>query len=164
MDGLQWRRWKASSSSVYTSLSICNGTPTETVWWRRRNSTSSTSGGRINLAWSLRPSQTFTDVQLRASCQAVSLPGMATALPATTGLSRWWCGLPNTSLGAHCLPYRPPTAPDVTWRPKRSSRTSTIRATTCSPRYHPDGKVSTGASKLGPREWKTASISRTSDC
>ena len=36
-------------------------------------------------------------------------------------------------------------------RPKRSSRTSTTRATSCSPCYHPEGEVSTGASKLGPR-------------
>jgi hypothetical protein len=34
---------------------------------------------------------------------------------------------------------------------KRSSRTSTTRATACSHRYHPKGEVSTGASKLGPR-------------
>ena len=51
------------------------------------------------------------------------------------------------------LPSRTPTAPDVKWRPKRS-RTTTARATACSPRYHPEGEVSTGASKLGLRVWK----------
>ena len=55
-------------------------------------------------------------------------------------------------LGANYLPSRTPTAPDVTGRPKRSSRTTTTRATACSPRYHPEGEVSTGASKLGPRD------------
>ena len=47
--------------------------------------------------------------------------------------------------GGNYLPSRTPTAPDVTGRPKRSSRTSTTRATACSPRYHPEGEVSTGA-------------------
>jgi hypothetical protein len=28
----QWRRWKASSLSVYTSLMFWNGPPTQTVW------------------------------------------------------------------------------------------------------------------------------------
>uniref|UniRef100_A0A4W5NM05 Reverse transcriptase domain-containing protein n=1 Tax=Hucho hucho TaxID=62062 RepID=A0A4W5NM05_9TELE len=54
--------------------------------------------------------------------------------------------------GANYLPSRTPTPPDVTGRPKRSSRTTTTRATACSPRYHPEDKVSTGASKLGPRD------------
>ena len=61
-------------------------------------------------------------------------------------------------------PSRTPTPPDVTGRQKISSRTITSRATTCSPRFHPEGEVSTGASKLGQRDWKTASISRPSDC
>ena len=63
-----------------------------------------------------KPSQTFTDAQLRASCRAVSPPGMATSQPATAGLSRGWCGLPNAS--PNYLPSRTPTAPDVTGRPK----------------------------------------------
>jgi hypothetical protein len=67
-------------------------------------------------------------------------------------------------LPANYLPSRTPTAPNVTGRPKISSRTTTTRATACSPRYHPECEVSTGASKLGPRGWKTASISRPSDC
>ena len=46
----------------------------QTVWWRRHNSASSTSGGWRNWPWHLKPSQTFTDTQLR-----VSLPGTATA-------------------------------------------------------------------------------------
>jgi hypothetical protein len=50
---------------------------------------------------------------------------------------------------------RTPTEPDVTGRPKRSSRTKTIQATACSPRYHPEGEVSTGATKLRPRDWTT---------
>ena len=31
-------------------------------------------------------------------------------------------------------------------------------------RYQPEGEVSTSASKLGPRDWKTASILKPSDC
>ena len=61
-------------------------------------------------------------------------------------------GSPEASPGAHCLLSRTPTAHDVTGRPKRSSRTSTTQAMACSPRYHPEGEVSTGASKLGPRD------------
>ena len=80
------------------------------------------------------------------------------------GLYRGWCCLSNASPGAPCLPSRTPTVPDVTGRPKRSSRTSTTRATACSPHYHPEGEVSTGAPSLGPRERKTASISKPSDC
>jgi uncharacterized protein with PQ loop repeat len=34
---------------------------------------SSTSGGWRNLAWPLKPSQTFTNAQLRAFCRAVSV-------------------------------------------------------------------------------------------
>ena len=116
---------------------------------KRRNSASSTSGDWRNLAWPLKPSQTFTDAQLRASFRVVSPPGTATAPPATAGLSRGWCGLLNASPGANYLASRTPTAPDVTGSPKRSSRTSTTRATACSPHYHPIGEVSTGASKLG---------------
>uniref|UniRef100_A0A8C8K827 Exosome RNA helicase MTR4 n=1 Tax=Oncorhynchus tshawytscha TaxID=74940 RepID=A0A8C8K827_ONCTS len=51
------------------------------------------------------------DAQLRASCRAISPPGTVTGPPAT-GLFRGWCGLPNASLGSHCLPSRTPTAPD----------------------------------------------------
>jgi hypothetical protein len=61
INGPQWRRWKASSSSAYLSLSIWNGPPTQTMWWRRRNRASSTSGGWRNVIWPLRHSQTFTD-------------------------------------------------------------------------------------------------------
>ncbi|XP_052367344.1 uncharacterized protein LOC118374024 isoform X2 [Oncorhynchus keta] len=81
----------------------------------------------------------FTDAQLRASCWAVSPPGTATALTATTGLFRGWCGLPNASPGSICLASTTPTAPDVTGRPKRS-RTSTTQARACSPLYHPEGE------------------------
>jgi hypothetical protein len=116
------------------------------------------------LACHLKPSQTSTDAQLRASCRAVSSPGMATAPPTTTGLSRGWCSLPNASPGANYLPSKTPTAPNVTGRSKRSSRTSTTRATACSLRYQPEGEVSAGATKLGPRDWKIVSISWPSDC
>jgi hypothetical protein len=34
------------------------------------------------------------------------------------GLSRRWCGLPNSSAGSHSLPSLTLTAPDVTGRPK----------------------------------------------
>jgi hypothetical protein len=89
---------------VYTSLTNWNGPPTQTVWWRRCNSASSTSGGWGNVSWHLKPSQTFTDAQLRASCQAVSPP-------ATTGLSRVWSGLPLASPVANYLPSRTPKEP-----------------------------------------------------
>jgi hypothetical protein len=62
---------------------------------------------------------TGAPVQLRASFRAVSPSGTATAPSATAGLSRGWCGQPNASPGAHCLPSRTPTAPNVTGRPKR---------------------------------------------
>jgi hypothetical protein len=83
--------------------------------------------------------QSFTDAPLRASCLAVSPPGTATAPSAIAGLSRGWCGQPNASPGAHCLPSRTPTE-----RPRRSSRASATRAMFCSPRYHPEGEGSTG--------------------
>ena len=57
-----------------------------------------------DLTCHLTPSQTFIDAQLRASCRAVTLPGMATALPTTTRLSRGWCGLHNASLGQTTCP------------------------------------------------------------
>ena len=47
---------------------------------------------------------------------------------------------------------RAPTAPNVTGRQKRSSRTSTTQVTAYSPRFHSKGEVSTGASTLGPRD------------
>ena len=155
--GQQWSRWKVLSSLAYTSLTNFNGSLTQTVWWRRGNSASSTSGSWRNLAYHLKPSKTFTDTQSRASCHSVSLLAKATVPPlakatvppATAGLSWLWCGLPNASPGAHYLPSRTPIAPDVT---------------AFSPRYHPEVEVSTGASKLGLRGWKTASISRPSDC
>ena len=125
------------------------------MWWRRCNGA---SGGWRNVACHLKPSQTFKDAQLRVSCRAASPTGSATAPPTTAWLFRGWCGLHNALPGANYLPSRTPTAPDVTGRPKRFSRTTTTRATACSRRYHPEGEVSTGASKLRPRDWKTASI------
>jgi hypothetical protein len=80
---------------------------------------------KCGLSCHLKPSQTFTDAQLRASYQAVSPPCMATAPPTTARLSRRWCGLHNSSPGANYLPSRTPAAPDVTGRPKGSSRTTT---------------------------------------
>jgi hypothetical protein len=62
------------------------------------------------LAWHLKPSQTFTDAQLGASCLDVTSPGMATAPPANVELSRGWCGLLNASLVAYYLPSRTTTA------------------------------------------------------
>jgi hypothetical protein len=67
-----------------------------------------------------KPSQTFTDAQLRASCRAVSPPGTANAPPTTARLSRGWFGLHNASPGENYLPSRTLTAPDVTGKPKRS--------------------------------------------
>ena len=98
-----------------------------------------------------KPVETFTDAELRASCRAVSPPSMATAPAKTTGFSKGWCGLHNASPRANYLPSRTPTTPDVTGRPKRSSRTTTTRATACLPNFHPEGEVSTGTSKLGQR-------------
>jgi hypothetical protein len=42
--------------------------------------------------------------------------------------------------GANYLHSRTPTAPNVTERPKRSSRAATTQATTCSPHYHPESR------------------------
>jgi hypothetical protein len=56
---------------------------------KKGNSASSTSGGWRNLAWPLKPSQTFTDAQLRASRWAVSLPGTATVLPTNRRALQW---------------------------------------------------------------------------
>ena len=118
-------------------------------------------GDGLKLYCYIRPSQTFTDAQLRASCWAVSPPPcMATAPPTIAGLSRGWCGLHNASLGANYLPSRTPTAPTVTGRPKRPSRTIITRATAFSPHYHPEGKVSTGASKLGNQTVKQPSLTQ----
>ncbi|XP_070295641.1 ras-related protein Rab-15 isoform X3 [Salvelinus sp. IW2-2015] len=44
------------------------------------------------------------------------------------------------SLSSTTDEHRTPTAPDVTGRPKRSSRTTTTRATACSLSYHPEGE------------------------
>ena len=66
----------------------------------------------------------------------------------------------NSSPGANYLSSRPPTTPDVTGRPQRSSKTTPPRAPACSPRYYPEGKVNTGASKQGQRDLKIASISK----
>ena len=104
--GPHWRRCKLQVPPLYTSLTIWNVPPTQSG---EEGNASSTSGGWRNVALLLRHSQTLTDAQLRASSQAVSLPGTATAW-----LSRGWCGLPNASPGAHCLPSRTPTG-----RPKR---------------------------------------------
>ena len=70
---------------------------------------SPTSGGGINLAWPLTPSQTSTDAPLRAFCWAVSPHGTTTP-SVVEGLSRGWYGHPNASPGAHCLPSRTSTA------------------------------------------------------
>lgn len=88
----------------------------------------------------------------RRIIESTPLPGTATAPRATAGLSRRWCGQSNASPGAHCLSSRTPSAPVVTGRPRRSSRTSRVTPEACSPRYHPEGEVSTGASKLGPED------------
>ena len=93
-----------------------------------------------------------TDAPLRASYRAVSPPGTAIAPSTTAGLSRGWCGQPNTSPGSHCLSSRTPTALGVTGRPRISSMTSATRATACSPHYHQEGRDSTGASNLGLKD------------
>uniref|UniRef100_A0AAZ3PK82 SAM domain-containing protein n=1 Tax=Oncorhynchus tshawytscha TaxID=74940 RepID=A0AAZ3PK82_ONCTS len=85
------------------------------------------------MACHLKPSQTFTDAQSRASCRAVSPPGTATAPPSTARLSRGWCGLHSASPGANYLPSKTPTAPDA-----KKSRTTITRVTACSPCYHPE--------------------------
>ncbi|CDQ76460.1 unnamed protein product [Oncorhynchus mykiss] len=78
----------------------------------------------------------FESQQVSASI----LSGCITALYGNCNrrVLRGWCGLHNASQGENYLPSKTPTAPDVTGRPKRSSRTTTTRATACSPRYHPE--------------------------
>jgi hypothetical protein len=118
--GPQWRGWKASGFSVYTSLTIWNGPLTQTVLWSRCNSASSTSGGWRNLSCPLRPSQTFIDEQMRASCQAVSPPGTETAQLATVVISA-------QRITRGTMPALQDTYSTFTGRPRRSSRTSTTR-------------------------------------
>jgi hypothetical protein len=72
---------------------------------------------------------------------------MANAANETAGLSKQWCGLPNTSQGAHCLPYS-------TWchrKAKKIIKDLSHPSHGLLPCYHPEGEVSTGASKLGQR-------------
>ena len=94
------------------------------------------------LACHRKPPLTFTGAQLRAFCRSVSQPGTATAPPTTAGLSRGWYGLYNASSGANYLASGTPTTPDVT---------DHVTDHTGSPRFHPEGEVSTRASKLGQR-------------
>ena len=88
------------------------------------NSPSSTSGGRRNLAWPLKPSQTFTDAQLRASMLSIE------------------------SIHHRVQTACPPGHLHQTMSQEGQKRSSTTQATACSPHYHPEGEVSTGASKL----------------
>jgi hypothetical protein len=60
------------------------------------------------------------------------------------------CTIENILSG--CITTHNRRALDVTGRPKRSSKTTTTRATACSPCYHPEGEVSSGASKLAQRD------------
>jgi hypothetical protein len=56
---------------------------------------------------------------------------------------RFNAGLTNQNphfTGGKLPALQTPTEPDVTGRPKRTSRTTTTRATACSPRYHPEGQ------------------------
>ena len=62
----------------------------------------------------------FTDTQFKASCQAVSPPGMEIALPATARLSRGWCGLDQRITGGK-LP-----APQDTYSPRCHRKTRKI--------------------------------------
>ena len=128
--GPQWSRWKASSSSAYTTDKLKWSTHTASVVKKAQQ--------RL---FNLR----------RLNKNPHKLLQMHNS-PATAGLSRGWCGLPNASPGANYMPSRIPTAPDVTGRPKRSLKTTTTRATACSPHNHPESEVSTGASKLGQRD------------
>ena len=75
----------------------------------------------------------FYRCTIESILSGLSQPGMATATPSTARLSRGWCGLHNASPGANYLPALQDTySTDDTGRPKRSSRTSTTRATACS--------------------------------
>jgi hypothetical protein len=71
---------------------------------------------------------------------------------AIAGLSRGWCGQPNASSRAHCLPSRTSTAPNVTGRPRISSRSSATRDTAWSPCYRREDGEGTTISKLRQKE------------
>ena len=69
-----------------------------------------------------------TGVPLRAYCRAASQHDTATSTLQTTRRYRGLYTQPNTPLGAHCLPSRPPTTPGVTGMPRRPSGTPATRA------------------------------------
>jgi hypothetical protein len=87
------------------------------------------------------------------------LSGCITAWYGNCTASNHWA-LQGVVRSAHYLPSRTTTAPNVTAQPKRELRKSTTRATVCSLRYHPEGEVSKGASKLGPKDCKKQLLSQ----
>ena len=118
----------------------------------------SAPGAWRNSSGPIRSSQSSTDAPPRAFCQAASQPGMATALPATTWLSRGWRGQANALPGAHCLPPITSTVPGVIGRPRRSPRTSSTWATACSPCYQladqePEKQLLGRSAKWVPFAW-----------
>ena len=83
-----------------------------------------------------RPSQTFRD----ASCRGVSPSSMYSNWnrPQPQGSPVGGAVCPMHHRGQTTRPRGTPTAPDVTGKPKRSSRATTTWATACSPRYLPE--------------------------
>jgi hypothetical protein len=140
-------------TGIYQALSTkVNG---RKLWWPTHsvvNGASSTSGDWRNLATHRKHSNfyrcTIESTIITAwygNCTTRNLRALQRVVRSAQRIT-----------GGNYLPSKTPTAPDVTGRPKRSSRTTTTRATACSARCHPEGEVSTGASKLGQTRLKNS--------
>ena len=105
-------------------------------------------------AWALRPSHIFTP--LRASCQAVSPPGTETAT------SRNRKALQRVVRSAQRISWGKLPALQDTYTSRCHRKAKKIIKDNNHPSNHPEWEVSIGASKLQPRDWKSASISRPS--
>jgi hypothetical protein len=126
---------------------LWNGPPTQMVWWRGQNSASSTSGGWRNLACHLNFHRCTIESILSGcitawygNCTAHTRRSLQRVVRSTQHIT----GGKLPALHDTYSTRWAPTALDVTGRPKRS-KTSSTRAMTCSPRYHPEDEVSTGA-------------------
>jgi hypothetical protein len=90
---------------------------------------------------------------------------MATAPPTTASLSRGWCGQPNASPGG-TLPALQDFYSTLCHRKAKKVIKGLSHPSHDLFTPLPSGrqKDSTGVSKLGPRDWKTASLTRPLDC
>jgi hypothetical protein len=96
--GQQWRRWKVKFLGAHITDKLKLSTHTDSMVKAQQCLFNLRRLKKCGLS-PYKPLQTFTDAQLRASFRAILMPGTATAPPATAGLSRGWCGLPNAYPG-----------------------------------------------------------------